>query len=60
MTAPRFAYENPTDLAWGAHMVRTWARRRAARLAAEQDQDPPPEAPRLPEKQREGADHGHC
>ncbi len=33
---PRYAYENPADLAWTAQMVKTWAKRRRARLAAEQ------------------------
>ena len=40
---PRYAYENPADLAWGAQLLRTAHRRRLLRLAAEQagqsDQD---------------------
>ncbi|MEU4449893.1 hypothetical protein AB0F44_01115 [Nocardioides sp. NPDC023903] len=32
---PRYAYENPADLAWGAQQVRTWLKRRRLRLAAE-------------------------
>jgi excisionase family DNA binding protein len=33
---PRFAYENATDLAWGAQLLRAAHRRRLLRLAAEQ------------------------
>lgn len=43
---PRFAYENPADLTWGAQMVQTWAKRRRAREAAERDHGGhPKEAP---------------
>lgn len=31
---PRYAYENPADLAWGAQQVRIWLKRRRLRLAA--------------------------
>ena len=33
---PRFAYENPSDLAWAAQLLRTARRRRLLRLAAEE------------------------
>lgn len=32
-TQPRYAYENPTDLAWGAQLLRTARRRRLLREA---------------------------
>lgn len=38
---PRYAYEDPAALAWGAQLLKTARRRRLARLAAEaQTRDP--------------------
>jgi hypothetical protein len=52
----KFAYENPADLAWGAQMVNTWAKRRRARIAAEHLRDHDEQASRL--EPAEGGDGG--
>lgn len=46
---PRYAYEDPADLAWGAALLREGRRRRLARLARE-------EAERADAESRGGAD----
>jgi hypothetical protein len=33
---PKYAYEDPAALAWGAQMVREWGKRKRLRLAAEE------------------------
>jgi hypothetical protein len=52
---PRYAYEDPAALAWGAQLLRTARRRRLARLAAEQAEARDPQGSKAPAA-REGDD----